>query len=187
MSEKITSSPENQERFEVKSSAERSEHKARTTGEKPQEHDKEKIENLRHNAEVEAKSSKEISIDKVGEKNATDHYMVTKELKAQALKRGLTRARKHLSSADKAFSKLIHQPVVDGLSAIGEKTIARPKGILTGSILALAGSSYVLFSAKHYGYVYNYWIVFVLFAGGYLAGLAIELLFFAFKRSSRQK
>ncbi len=145
------------------------------------------VEAIHHKIEKEAKSSKEILIDKGGEKASADHFLVTKELKQEALKRNLQRARKHMTSSSRSFSKFIHVPSIDAVSKVGEKTIARPTGILTGAIIALAGSSYLFWSAKHYGYQYNYFVVILLFAGGYIAGLIIETFIFIIRRLSGAK
>jgi hypothetical protein len=183
MTEKLIPGLENrekQERSESLSNSEAQEHKSKSSERRPEEH-REEINNLKRRAETEAKSSKETLVDNKAHLKPSN-YLVTKELKEEAFQRGLKRIRRHVSKPGKLLSKTIHQPVVDVLSQAGEKTIARPKGLLVGSIAALAGSSYVLYSAKHYGYSYNFGTVLVLFAGGYLAGLVIELLWYGFRR-----
>lgn len=114
---------------------------------------------------------------KIGEhiKEPADQVVVNKELKELAYARILTRTRKNLPLADKWLSKLTHQPVVDKVSILGEKTIARPLGVLAGSILALVGSGVMLYSAKHYGFRYNFLVFLLLFGGGYALGLLLEL------------
>ena len=145
------------------------------------------IEAIHKEIEKDAKSAKEIKIDEeVGEKNDAEHYIATRELKQEALKRSLQRTRKHMSTTSRAFSKVIHQPVVDTISKVGEKTIARPTGILTGAIVALIGSSYLLYTAKHYGFQYNYLVVLLLLGGGYLVGLVIEFLIYSFRKLARK-
>ncbi|MGZ6004993.1 MAG: hypothetical protein ACXWLH_02480 [Candidatus Saccharimonadales bacterium] len=140
------------------------------------------VEAIHEKIEKDAKSAHETRVDKTEIKNDAEHYLVTKGLKEEAFKRNLQRARKQMSASSRTFSKVIHQPVIDAVSKVGEKTIARPTGILTGAIVALAGSSYLLYTAKHYGFQYNYLVVFILLGGGYLAGLIIELLIFGFRR-----
>lgn len=141
------------------------------------------IEAIHSKIEKEAKSAKETKVDKATEKNnAAEHYLITKGLKQEAFKRNLQRARKQMSTTSRGFSKVIHQPAVDAVSKVAEKTIARPTGILTGAIVALIGSSYLLYTAKHYGFQYNYFVVIILLAGGYLVGLVIELLIYSIRR-----
>ncbi len=184
MSEELEPRVERREQVEVSASPEKDRSKPDTVHEKTPEKDTQEIESLSKKAHAEAKSGREVKVDK-SSPNRSSHHLATKEIRTETLKRSLGRARKHLSAPDKALSKLIHQPVVDGLSKVGEKTIARPKGILSGAIVALAGSSYLLYSAKHYGFKYNYLIVIILFAGGYVIGLLIELLSLAFRRSNK--
>lgn len=157
--------------------AEKHEHEHKVEAAKPN------LEAIHHKIEKEAKSSKETKVDNIAEKhNAAEHYLVTKGLKQEAFKRNLQRARKQMSTTSRGFSKVIHQPVVDAVSNVAEKTIARPTGILTGAIVALIGSSYLLYTAKHYGFQYNYFVVIILLVGGYLAGLIIELFIYGFRR-----
>jgi hypothetical protein len=140
------------------------------------------VAELHNKIEKEAKSAKETRVDDQTEKHQTDHYLVTKEVKKEAYRRNLQRARKHMTGASRGFSKVIHQPVVDTVSKVGEKTIARPTGILTGAIIALGGSTLLLWSSRHYGYQYNYLVLFMLFAGGYILGLIIETLIYTVRR-----
>lgn len=162
-------------------------HHERHEREHKAEASKPNVEAIHHKIEKEAKSGKEIRLDKAAEKSSADHFLVTKELKQEALKRNLQRARKHMSTTSRSFSKFIHKPSIDAISKVGEKTIARPTGILTGAIIALAGSSYLFWSAKHYGYQYNYFVVILLFVGGYLAGLIIETLIYIVRRMGGAK
>lgn len=143
------------------------------------------IEQIKHRAEAEAKSGKEITVESGKDSQANQHHLVSSSLRQDSLKRTLKKTRKHLTSAERALSKAVHQPVIDAISKVGANTIARPNGILAGSIIALAGSSYLLYSAKRYGFEYNYWVMFLLFAGGYVAGLIVETLFYLLRRSTR--
>jgi ABC-type uncharacterized transport system permease subunit len=42
--------------------------------------------------------------------------------------------------------------------------------------LALVGSSYLLYAAKHYGYRYNFFAFFLLFIIGFAAGILLEAI-----------
>ncbi len=141
----------------------------------------EDVEAIRAKAEHEAKSANEVSNKVTPEADVKQDFLVNKDLKAEAFQRALNRTRKHLSAPERSLSKAIHQPVVDAISKVAEKTITRPTGVLTGAIVALIGSSYVFYSAKHYGFQYNYLIIFVLFVGGYVVGLILEILWFALR------
>lgn len=181
MSERLEHHPENNET--LKPRVEQETHKETAHHERHHEtlHSKEQIESIKHKVEKEAKSGEETKIEKQQPEEKQQH-LVTKELKEESYKRTMQKTRKQLSRPERALSKAVHQPVINAVSKVGEKTIARPTGIITGAILALAGSTYVLWSAKRYGYEYNYWVVLALFVGGYVAGLALELLWYSFRR-----
>ena len=132
------------------------------------------IEALKQKAQKEAVSKNEVHIDK--SPPAQHQTVINRELKLVALSRTLSQIRRHLSKPDKAFSKVIHQPTIDKLSRISEKTIARPYGILVAGIVALVGSSVLLFAAKHYGFRYNLSVFFILLIAGYLGGLLLEAI-----------
>ena len=146
------------------------------------EHKDHDIEAIHKEIEEQAKKAEDIKVDKAPEKHSAEHYLVTKGLKQEAFKRSLQRVRKQMKPTSRNFSKVIHQPAVDFISKVGEKTVARPTGILTGAIIALAGTSYLLWSAKHYGYQYNYLVFIILFAGGYILGLVLETLIYISRR-----
>ncbi len=181
MSEQLSSHHEKHEQLEAEPKVETSEHKAEHTKEQSAERTHHNVEDIKHKVEAEAKTAAEIKVDNTPTKSSHQH-LVTKDLRLEALRRSLQRVRKHLSPANKVLSKAVHAPAIDTLSKAGEKTIARPTGLLTGSIVALAGSSYLLYSAKHYGYTYNYLVLFILFGGGYVVGLAIEILIYTLRR-----
>jgi hypothetical protein len=140
------------------------------------------LETTRDQIDQLAESSESV---KVGEdiKEPVNQVGVDRELKDLAYSRILTRTRKRLPLADKWLSKAIHQPVVDKLSQAGEKTIARPSGVLGGSLFALVGSSTLLYTAKHYGFRYNFLAFFLMFILGFGFGLLAELALFAFRKS----
>ena len=142
------------------------------------------VEAISHRAEAEAKSRKEIKVEEKHEKPKSQH-LVSNELKSESLKRSLQKARRGLSLPNKMLSKAVHQPVIDVISKVGANTIARPNGILTGALAALGGSSYILYTAKRYGFEYNYSVVFVIFGVGYLFGLLVDSILFILKRQHR--
>lgn len=77
---------------------------------------------------------------------------------------------------ERTLSKIIHQPAVRVVSEATGKTLSRPSGLLGGGITALIGTSAYLYLAKHLGFEYNYFIFLVLFAGGFVFGLVLELI-----------
>ncbi len=134
-----------------------------------------KLEELRETVSETAKQSSETSVSNPAEMDV-QNYGSQRELKAEAYKRVMGQVRRHLKRPARSFSKLVHSPAVDSISNVSAKTIARPSGLLGGSILAFLGSVVLLYSAKHYGFKYNYGFFLICFVTGFLVGALIELL-----------
>lgn len=139
------------------------------------------VEKLAHHAKEEAVVGKDVISHEKGHTPQSDMY-VTKELKSQTWNRGITRIRKQLSAPSRAFSKVIHQPVVDSVSRVSATTVARPSGLLMGGIFAFLGSSIVLWMARHYGFAYNFFMFVILFVLGFCIGLLVEALMLALRK-----
>jgi hypothetical protein len=170
--------PRNQEHFTVpKESAQEKAHHTDAPEHQPR-HEKQElapVAELSHQAKEEAVVGKElVSHEKTGQDESP--LYVNRELKQQTWNRSMNRVRKQLSAPNKALSKVIHQPAINAISNFGEKTVARPSGILAGGVCALIGSSFFLYMAKHYGFRYNYLLFFLFFIGGFFVGLILELL-----------
>lgn len=142
------------------------------------------LENSRNQIEKVAEKAEVIAPPELAKE--PDHQLrVNNELKEITYQRTLTRARKHLAKPDRLLSRLTHQPMIDALSNASEKSIARPSGILGGAVVALMGSSMLLYMSKHYGFRYNFLAFSLLFILGFAVGLLAELLLFFFKKSQR--
>lgn len=146
---------------------------------------KEKLPELAHKAKEEALPTEAVRISETKSAEPSAQY-VGRELKSLAFQRTLTRVRRQLSVPSRAFSKVIHQPVVTAVSKAGEQTVARPSGVLGGSLCAFIGSSVFFWASKHYGFRYNYLLFAVFFIAGFAIGLTIEMLTFIFHRRSKQ-
>jgi hypothetical protein len=105
-----------------------------------------------------------------------------RQLKEVSYKRSMERVRSNLSRPGRILSRLIHNPVLETISEGAGRTAGRPSGILGGAVLALIGSSTLLYLARHYGFTYNYLIFAFLYIGGFFLGLLIEGLIRLIKR-----
>lgn len=179
MSEQLQPQIENRERQESAPEAERQPILDNVEEKSPEER-KEQLESLKQTVEHEAVSGKEIPVGKEDEK--PQQAYVNKELRQSAFNRLLTHTQKKLSAPSRVFSKVTHQPTVDTISRVGEKTIARPSGLLMGGVCALIGSSTLLYLAKRNGFHYNLATFFVLFAAGFILGLVLEVLLRLFQK-----
>lgn len=134
------------------------------------------IDKIQESIHQEALSAKEITIDVAHQdKSHQPIFGIQRELKADAYKQTIQKVRSHLSPTERTLSKIIHHRTIEPVSELSSKTVARPSGVLGGGIVALIGSSIVLFMAKRYGFHYNFTIFLILLVGGFGAGLLVEL------------
>lgn len=146
----------------------------------------EQLDELRNEASSEALPSQDLLAEQIKQDEpAAPAGLVGRDLKDIKYKRTLQSVRKGLSVPEKALSRVIHNPVVDAVSTAAEKTVARPSGLLVGSIFAFLGSSVFLYIAKHYGYQYNFLLFALLFIAGFGLGLVLELVFRLLKKSPK--
>jgi len=137
----------------------------------------ETLDDIRAEAQAEAEHSEDVLAQQAREDEPeAPPELVRGDLKKQKYSRTLQSIRKDLSVPERAFSKVVHNKVVDSLSAGAEKTVARPSALLAGSVCAFIGSSVFLYIAKHYGYEYNFLLFVIFFASGFVLGLFVELL-----------
>lgn len=79
-----------------------------------------------------------------------------------------------MTPASRAFSKVIHHPVVDKVSDTVGNTIARPNLIIAGGLGTLILCSAVYLIAKQYGYVLSGFEAIGTFLLGWGIGAVIE-------------
>lgn len=180
MAEKLKNNTEAREESskELKDRIEALRSKAESEAAKSKHEHKDKLESIRSTIESEAKSKNETDDKQKREKERSEvdqPTLVNKELKNIAYRRTLKRTQSKLKAPERVFSKFIHNPVVEAVSEVGGKTIARPSGVLLGGIFAFLGSSAFLWIVRHYGYEYNYLLFALFFVGGFFVGLAVEL------------
>lgn len=133
------------------------------------------LESIHHKIEQAAHSQAELK-PKYQEKTHDNHTIyATQGLKSHMFSRTLARTRKHLNKPDRVLSKFVHNPTVNTISSLGEKTIARPSGLLAGSVVAFIGVSVFYYLSKHYGFAYNWLLIVILFIGGYALGYILEV------------
>ena len=99
---------------------------------------------------------------------------IDKAIKMLRMHKNLDYVQSKLKPAEKRFSKAIHQPLVQLVSELGAKTVARPSGLLGGGLVAFIGSAGYLWLTRSYHLPYNYGFFFLFFLGGFLLGLAGE-------------
>lgn len=101
---------------------------------------------------------------------------ITKRQQAEAFDRTMADTRTHMTPAERTFSKVIHNPVVEKTSEVVGSTVARPNAILSGSISAFIIVLGVFLVAKHYGYPLSGAETVVAFVIGWLIGIVYDFL-----------
>ena len=144
------------------------------------------IERLREKAEQHAHSAEQIQVEQ-SEKEPDTGFDVQHLLKSKAYSQTLKGVQRKLPALPRAFSKVAHNKTVEAISNAGAQTVARPSGILGGSLCAFIGTTLLLYASRHYGFTYNYGVFLLLFVGGFLVGLVAELLIWTlYSRKHRQ-
>jgi hypothetical protein len=112
---------------------------------------------------------------------------INRELKSITLRRELNGLQRKESMPERTLSKVIHQPVVRKVSEVASGTVSRPSGILGGGVLAFIGTSSYLYLAKHMGFEYNFGVFILLFVGGFVLGLVLEMIVHLATMSARAR
>ena len=92
----------------------------------------------------------------------------------QAYAQTMASIRRHLPTASRAFSKVIHTPMVEKTSEAVGKTVMRPSVTLGATSTALLVGGFTYFLAKHYGYALSGSSILLSLVIGGLVGILIE-------------
>jgi flagellar biosynthesis/type III secretory pathway protein FliH len=84
--------------------------------------------------------------------------------------------RNELSGPSRAFSKVIHNPVVERTSELVGSTVARPNAILSGSLFAALSVLGLYLMARHYGFSLQGSETIITFVIGWAIGVMFDLL-----------
>jgi cation transport ATPase len=185
MSEQLPNLEQHEKLQNVETKHEHAEHHAP----KHEKHHETKHEATESLAEIQAKieqhatSKNETTI--VEQTPADQHTYTDRSHKNATYRRTIKQVQSRLPARKRAFSHVIHQPVVEVVSEAASGTVARPSGVLGGGICALIGSSVLLYFSQHYGFRYNFFVFIALFLGGFIVGIILELLLHQVKRRRR--
>lgn len=134
-----------------------------------------RITSLTHSAEQQALSKTDVRI----EQHTANEYSISSqaELKDHAYKHSVKQVRNMLSPSEKICSYLFHQPFIEKMSSVADRSILRPSGVLGASIVTLLGVSLSLLTSKYFGFSYSLSLFFILYGCGFGLGLATELIY----------
>ena len=105
------------------------------------------------------------------------HGVVSKKERNTSYKHHMKQLQKELPPAQRAFSKVIHNPVVEKTSEVVGSTIARPNAILSGAFVAFVLVLGVYLVSKYYGYTLSGFES----IGAFIVGWVLGLLYDFFK------
>lgn len=143
----------------------------------------ENLKLLHEMAKQEAEAQDKTRVEQQPDDEPDSLLGMQQSMKTNAYDRTLRGIQQKLPKTAHVFSKVAHNKTIEAVSNAGAKTVARPSGILGGSICAFLGSVIVLYYSKHYGFTYNYALFLLLFIGGFLVGALIELTIWSIYRS----
>lgn len=181
MSEKDKTSFENQEQnaeileqagLEKRAELEKKlENNAEKSGEQNPDDARHEIEKIvaERNAKEEQEKRETDSAEKLEQKPITKHDIDTK------YKDTMKNMQSQLTAPSRAFSKVIHNPVVEKTSEVIGNTVARPNLVIAGAIGAIA-SAVVYIVANKYGYELSGFETIGLFILGWAIGAIIEYI-----------
>lgn len=181
MSEKDKTSFENQEQnaeileqagLEKRAELEKKlENNAEKSGEQNPDDARHEIEKIvaERNAKEEQEKRETDSAEKLEQKPITKHDIDAK------YKDTMKNMQSQLTAPSRAFSKVIHNPVVEKTSEVIGNTVARPNLVIAGAIGAIA-SAVVYIVANKYGYELSGFETIGLFILGWAIGAIIEYI-----------
>lgn len=102
---------------------------------------------------------------------------ISKKEKAASYKKHMKQMQAELPPAQRAFSKVIHAPIVEKTSELVGSTIARPNAILSGAVVAFFLVLAVYLVAKNLGYTLSGFET----IGAFIIGWVIGVLYDYFK------
>jgi len=136
----------------------------------------------RHEALKEAVSVERGSAEKKGKEASSSpakrrHGVVSKKEREASYKHHMKQLQSELTPSQRAFSKFIHNPVVEKTSDAVGATIARPNAILAGAVVAFFLVLGVYVVSKFYGYTLSGFET----IGAFIVGWVLGLLYDFFK------
>ena len=117
-----------------------------------QHEQKARVEALREAVSVERGSAEKQGKEASSSPARRRHGVVSKKERNESYNRRMNQVRSDMPAGQRAFSKFIHNPVVEKTSEVVGSTVARPNSILAGALVAFFLVLAVYLVAKHYGY-----------------------------------
>lgn len=104
------------------------------------------------------------------------HGVVSKKERNASYKHHMKQLQSELKPGQRAFSKFIHNPVVEKTSEVVGSTVARPNAVLAGAVTAFVLVLAVYVVAKFYGYPLSGFETIGAFIVGWVLGMLYDFL-----------
>jgi len=169
-------SPEQLESYlKAEASVERAAEKSRVeNGEKAES--EARREALKEAISVERGSAEKKGKESAGSPAKRRHGVVSKKERSASYKQHMTHLQSELKPTQRAFSKVIHNPVVEKTSEVVGSTVARPNAILSGAVVAFFLVLAVYIVSKYYGYELSGFESIGAFIVGWILGLLYDFV-----------
>lgn len=176
MSEFLKNQSPEQHKIEVKvEGGEKRLERLRQKAEKAAEAAKGNLEQARAETEQAlSKLEKKPHKNERGSEKSRRPIFVSIEEKRQNYKTTLKEIQNKLPPTERAFSKIIHNPIVERVSEVSGKTVARPSGVLGGSIAIILGLSVSYYSATNAGFELSGGEFIWFLISGFALGVTVE-------------
>jgi hypothetical protein len=137
--------------------------------------EKAKVEALENAVSVEAGGAeKSAKRPKEGPSPAKRRGGISKKEKEASFKKHMKQVQAEMSAPERAFSKVIHNKVIERTSEFVGATVARPNAILTGAVVAFILVLAVYLVAKTLGYVLSGFETIGAFIVGWVLGVLYD-------------
>jgi hypothetical protein len=102
------------------------------------------------------------------------HGVVSKKERDASYKKHLKTLQSELPPTQRAFSKVIHNPIIEKTSEVVGSTVARPNAVLAGAVVAFFAVLAVYLTAKHFGYALSGFETIGAFIIGWILGILYD-------------
>lgn len=128
----------------------------------------------RHEIERSTKEKEQTPAKRVERSPEKRQQVASKLDRKAAYKETMSSMRTQLPPASRAFSKVIHNPVVESVSEAAGKTVARPNAILAGSMSAFLFVLATYLIARYFGYPLSGFETIAAFIFGWVIGVIFD-------------
>lgn len=135
-----------------------------------------KIEALKEAISVEQGSAEKKSKETTTSPVKHRHGVVSKKERNASYARHMKQLQNELPPAKRAFSRFIHNPVVEKTSDAIGNTVARPNAILAGAVVSFVLVLAVYVISKFYGYTLSGFETIGAFIAGWVLGILYDFL-----------